>query len=235
MARISRKELKTDEFAAEVSKTVEFVQTNRQRLIAAGVVVAVLVIVGGGGYTWYTKRAEGASEALGNAMRTYHAPVRPVSLSDAPGELVFGTDNQRATQALTEFQAVADKYSWMRVGKTAQYYAGLCQTTLGNLPEAEKQLNAVASSSDSFVAPLAKMALANLYARENKTAQAQQLYQDLIDHPSDSLPKATAQLALAEFLQPTKPAEADKIFKDVAASNPGPDVAELIAKARQGK
>ena len=88
---------------------------------------------------------------------------------------------------------------------------------LGNLPEAEKELNAATSSGNAYVQPLARLALAGVQARENKMSEAEQNYRYLVDHPSDAVPKATAQLALAGLLKPTKPAEAEKIYKELEA------------------
>ncbi len=232
MARISRKELKQDEVVLEVGKTVEFFQAHRDRLIVGGIAAAVLLIGGYGGYALYSNRTESANEGLGKALQTYHAPVRPVSLSDAPTEITFTTDKQRAEAALREFQQVADKYSMLRPAKLARYYIGLCQEDLGNLPEADRQLSAAVSSSDSYVQPLARLALASVQARENKAADAEQSYRYLVDHPSDVVPKITAQLALADFLGATKPAEAEKIYKELEAGKPDVQITELIRKQR---
>jgi predicted negative regulator of RcsB-dependent stress response len=232
LARISRKELKQDEVVLEVGKTVEFVQANRDRLIVGGIVAVVLVIGGWGGYTLYSNRQESSSEALGKALETYHAPVRPVSLSDSPNEITFTTEQQRADAALRQFEPVADKYSMMRAGKLARYYVGLCDVDLGNLPEADKQLSAVVSSGDSYVQPLARLALAGVQTRENKAADAEQSYRYLVDHPGDSVPKITAQLALADFLGASKPAEAEKIYKELEAGKPDIQITDLIQKQR---
>ena len=232
MSRISRKELKQDEVVLEVGKTVEFFQAHRDRLIVGGIVTAVLAIGGYGGYTFYSTRMESANQALGKAIETFHAPVRPVSLSDAPNEVTFTTDKQRGEAALREFQQVADKYSILRGGKLARYYIGLCQEDLGNLPEADKALTAAVESGDSYVGPLARLALASVQARQNKAADAEQTFRYLVDHPSDAVPKVTAQLALADFLGATKPAEAEKIYKELEAGKPDMQVSELINKQR---
>jgi predicted negative regulator of RcsB-dependent stress response len=234
LARISRKELKQDEVVLEVGNVVEFVQEHRDRLIIGGIVLVVLVAVGWGGYAFYSNRVTGANEGLGKALETYHAPVRPVSLSDSPNQVTFTTEQLRADAALRQFEPVADKYSMMRAGKLARYYVGLCDVDLGNLPEADKNLNAAVSASDSYVQPLARLALAGVQARENKAADAEQSFRYLVDHPSDSVPKVTAQLALADFLGGSKPAEAEKIYKELEAGKPDVQVSDLIQKQRSG-
>ena len=233
MSRISRKEMKTDELVLEVSKTVEFVQSHKQNLLLWTIIVALLLVTGGGGYLFYSKRVDTASEMLGNAMRIYHAPIRPISLNDQGDELTFPTIQARDEQALRGFQTVASGYSMLRAGRVARYYIGLTQLDQGHLAEADKELNAAMSSGDSYIAPLARLALASVYEREKKLAEAEQAYRYLVDHPSDSVPKVTAQLALAAFLGPTKPAEAEKVFKELENSKPDPEVASLISKTRQ--
>jgi len=234
LSRISRKEMKKDELVSEVSKAVELVQSNKQNLLLWGIIAAVLLVTVGGGYLFYSKRIDTASEELGNALRTYHAPIRPISLNDQGDEPSFPTVQTRDEQALKEFQTVADTYTMLRAGKVARYYVGLTQLDQGHLPAAEKELTAAVSSGDSVVSPLARLALGSVYEREKKLAEAEQAYRYLVDHPTDSVPKFTAQLALATMIAPTKPAEADKIFKEIENSKPDPDVANLVAKARQG-
>ena len=233
MSRISRKEMKTDELALEVSKTVEFVQSHRQNLILWGIIAAVLLAAGGGGYLFYSKRIDTANEMLGNAIRTFHSPIRPISLNDQGDEPTFPTIQARDEQALRDFQTVAADYSMLRPGKVARYYVGLTQLDQSHLAEADKELTAAMSSGDPYVGSLARLALASVYVREKKTAEAEQAYRYLVDHPSDSVPKVTAQLALAAFLGPDKPAEAEKIYKDIESSKPAPEIAELVSKARQ--
>ena len=233
MSRISRKEMKKDELVLEVSKAVELVQSNKRDLILWGSIAVVLVVAVVGGYFFYTNRVDTASEELGNAMRLYHAPIRPISLNDAGDEPTFPTVQGRDEEALKGFETVANKYSMMRAGKIARYYVGIVQLDQGNVPEAEKQLTAAVSGGDSYVEPLARLALGSVYMREKKLDQAEQAYRYLVDHPTDSVPKITAQLALASLIAPTKPAEADKIFKEIQASKPDPEVANLVSKAQQ--
>ena len=67
----------------------------------------------------------------------------------------------------------------LRPGKLARYYAGLCEVDLGNLPEADQQLTAAVAGGDSYVQPLARLALAGVQARENKAADAEQTFRYL--------------------------------------------------------
>ena len=57
------------------------------------------------------------------------------------------------------------------------------------------------SAGNREVSSLAKDALAALYAKTNRTKESVALYQELINKPTDSVSKVTAQLQLAELYQ----------------------------------
>jgi tetratricopeptide (TPR) repeat protein len=230
VARITRKELKKDEIVLEVSKTVELFQAHRERLMIVGIVAGVVLLTALGGYLIYDKRMSNANEALGKAMLTYHAPVKPPSPTPEEAKS-FVTEKEKYTTAVREFLPVAQKYSWLKPGLIARYYAGLCQANLDNFTEAEKELNAVIRTGNENLAPLARLALANTMVRAGRPADAEQFYRQLIDHPSSTVPKITAQLALAAQIRTTKPAEAEKIYKDIEAAKPSSTVLDY---ARQG-
>ena len=231
MARISRKELKKDEFAQEVSKTYEFVQAHRDKLTVAALAVAVGLLAGVGGYFLVEKRKANANDALSKAMRTYLAPVRGTAAALPEEEKSFATEKEKYTQAVKEFLAIAQRYSRLKPGQIARYYAGLCQANLNNFAEAEKEWNAVIQRGDPELAALARLALANMQARAGKGPEAEKLYRYLIEHPTVGVPKVWAQLALAEFLRTSKPAEAEKLYRQIEEENPNKAAADL---ARRG-
>ncbi len=230
MARISRKELKKDEFAQEVSKTYEFVQTHKDRLALAAMLVAIGLLAGLGGYLLVERRIANANDALGRALRTYHATVLEGTITTPEGEKSFGTAKEKYAEALKEFRAIADHYSRLKPGQIARYYAGLCLANLGNLAEAEKEWGVV-MQRDPEVAALARLALANAQARAGKKEEAEKLFRYLLDHPSRTVPKVEAQLGLADLLRASKPAEAEKLYREVEKQNPESSAAFL---ARQG-
>ncbi len=227
MARITRKELKKDEFAEEISKTYQFLQAQRERLTVAAAVLGIALLAGGGGYLLREKREAVGNEDLGRALRTYHAPVRSENASEQEREKTFATDKERYTEALKEFRAIAGKYSWLDIGKIAHYYAGLCQDQLGNPAEAEKEFGVAVRRGDTDLAAVARLALANLQARTGKGPEAEKNYRYLVEHPSAGVPRAGAQLALADYLSPSKPAEAQKLYQDVKTKYPATVAAEL--------
>jgi hypothetical protein len=233
VSRISRKELKTDEVVQEVSRTVEYVQSHKERLTLVGTVLGVVAVLALGSWLVYDKRSTDASEAFGRALRTYHARVRPVNLAADPNEpdqRTFPTEKDKYEAAVQDFRAVADKYGWLKQGKMARYYVGLSYASLGNLAEAEKELNEVIRSGNTDLASLARFALAGAKANAGKSDEAEQIFRQLVDSPSGAVSKQGAQLALAAHLATSKPAEAEKIYKELEAQNPAPEVMNEVRK-----
>jgi hypothetical protein len=104
---------------------------------------------------------------------------------------------------------------------------------MNNDKVAEEHLKYTAGVRDADIASLSKLALAALYRDSNREAEAIALYKDLIDHPTNSVPKVTAQLQLAELYSIKQPAEAKKIYEQIAKENPKSPLAEIATSKSQ--
>ena len=62
------------------------------------------------------------------------------------------------------------------------------------------------------------MALAQVYASENKTADAEKLLRDLISNPPSTVSKEQATIALGQLLANSKPEEAHKLLDPLRTS-----------------
>ena len=62
---------------------------------------------------------------------------------------------------------------------------------------------------------MAKFALAGELAKSGKTPEAAKLYQELADHPTMTVPKASALLAMADAYRESQPAQARQIYERV--------------------
>jgi predicted negative regulator of RcsB-dependent stress response len=89
----------------------------------------------------------------------------------------------------------------------------------GRLDEAVKHLSDAAGSGNS-VASVAKLALADVYRAQNKTAEAEKILRGLMDNPTILVSKEEAAIDLARLLAPTKPEEARKLLEPLR-STPG--------------
>jgi predicted negative regulator of RcsB-dependent stress response len=101
---------------------------------------------------------------------------------------------------------------------------------LGNYDVAEGQLKDVAKSRNVEVSSLAKLALASVYRNQKKDSDAVAVYKDLIDHPTLSVPKTTAQLGLADLYQASEPAEASKLYEQIAKDDAKGPAGQIAAQ-----
>jgi hypothetical protein len=221
LPRISRKELKKDEFATEVSKTYEFLQRQRKTLTHMGIVAAAVALVVASGYFLAQRRSAGANDQLAEALKVYY----PLS-----GDITYADDKARYSEAQRRFGAVADKYSWLKPGLVARYYEGLSARNAGRPDDAVRLLQLVAGKRDEHYSSLARFALAAIYAQAGRTAEAENLYRELSQKPTDTVPGETASLALADLLSATKPAEAEKIYLELKKQAPKSVAAEQAEK-----
>lgn len=225
----TRHQLKQDRFAVTAKDAVSWTVEHRRKLIYGGVAVAVVLAVVLGTWIYIGQQDEAAGVALGHALQVYNAPVRAASQPPAPETLSFASAADRAKAAKAEFQKVADSYSHTRSGEIARYFVGITGMDLGNNADAEKELKKAANSSRPDLAGLAKFALASLYRRTGKDAEAVKVYKDLIDHPTNTVAKSTAQLELASFYEPKQPNEARFLYQQVQKEDPRGPAGEIAA------
>ena len=212
----TRRKLKQDRFVEATHEAVDWTVEHRNTMIVVAIVVAIAV-AGWAGWTYYqSKQEQQAGIALGNALRTYTAPIRPGAEAKDPDDpnASFGSIQDRATAAFSEFQQVAEKFPHVRSGHYAQYMAGVTAIAKGDNAAAEKMLKG-AAETDKFTAPMAKYALANFYRSQNKPDDAAKYYREVIEADSVTVPKTQAQLDLAEMYEPKNPAEAVKVYEQI--------------------
>ena len=219
MARLTRHELKQDEFLTTVEEFENFAKQHYKE-IAAVVVVSVLAAGAVFGYRFWAERQESESNALlGTALKTFHTSVGPASANPIPGleqsNQAFPTAPAKYKKALEEFSDVVRRFPRQKAADIARYHAGLCQAELGDAGAAIKTLQEASGVSDQSIASLAKMALAGELVKAGKLGDAAKVYRQLQDHPTATVPKATAMLALADAYRQSQPAQARKIYQQM--------------------
>jgi len=209
VARITRKELKSDKFAQDVGLTVTFFEEHKQEIVRYGTIalaVAVLVV----GYSVYARHQHAArQEALYAAISAQEAPVGPAS----PGALSFPTQDAKDQQALKLFGDVRNNYSGSDEAVVAAYYMGAIHSDEGKLAEAEKDFLEASQKGDAQYAGLARLSLAQVYFAEGRAAQAEAMLRQLMAKPTVFVSKEEATIMLARYLGPTKPDEARKLLE----------------------
>lgn len=218
MARITRKELKSDKFALEVEHTVDFFEEHQSEIIrygaAALVVAAIVVLI----FLYRGHEHTVRQEALSKALSVQEAPVG----QPPPGSTIsFPTQEAKDKEAVKAFSELATKYSGSDEGYIAEYYLGCIAADQGKLGEAEKRFFSVADNASRKYASLAKLSLGQIYFAEGKADLGEKTLRSLIDKPTVFVSKDQATVALAKMLAPTKPAEARKLLDPLRAL-PGP-------------
>lgn len=207
-----------DEFQTGVgSKVEEFGKTfeGKGRTILYGIgALAVLGILVWIFLAWNNRSNAEAQTALGKAIETSQARV---SASPAPEGFtgkIFKTEKERAQAAVTEFQAVADKYG-NPIKDKAKYLAAVNRLSLDRAA-ATQELTDLANSSGE-IGTLSKFALAQAKAGDGKLDEAVALYKELVGLSDSILAKDTINFELAKIYEKqSKTAEAADIYFNIA-------------------
>jgi predicted negative regulator of RcsB-dependent stress response len=226
----SKRQLKEDRFKASAEEAMHWTEEHRSTLIVGVVVFAV--VVGGvlGGWAYIQHRNDRASAEVGAALMTLQAPIVTPGQPVPPGTETFNSIKDRATAARKKFLSIADHYGHTTAGKYSRYMAATTAIEAGDNAAAESELKEIAGSSDKNTAALGKFALASLYRNTGKISDATNIYKELIEKPTDTVPKATAELELAGVYESTQPAEAVKMYQQIQKEDQKSVAAEIAGE-----
>jgi len=226
VARITRKELKSDKFAQEVGLTVTFFEEHQKDIVrygAIGVATALLIL----GYIVYQRHEHTAREqALTEAIMLQETPVATAAVG---GGRTFQTQEAKDAATTKAFSDVVSRYSGSAEGQIAQYYLGSILADEGKLAEAEKAFLQLSEKGDSRYGSLARLALADIYYADGRTAQGEKALRDLMAHPTVFVSKDQAAIALARHLAGKNTAEARKLLAPIKDGNsPAASIAQAM-------
>jgi predicted negative regulator of RcsB-dependent stress response len=177
--------------------------------------VIALVAIGLGVMFYNRSQATQREEALAKALRIDDAVPGPAS---APPALHFDTEEEKDKARAQAFSEVATKYSGSQEGAIAQLYLAGYDVDAGNLDSAQKRFKQVVDDAPKPYAALARLALAQVYATQGKTADAEKLLRELMDNPTVTVSKEQATLVLGQMLASSNPAEAHKLLDPLRTS-----------------
>lgn len=234
MQGYTRRQLKEDKFAETAQGAVHWASEHRPAIVWLIAILVVAAAAAIGFLAWNSRQTDQANIALGKAMRTFNAPLRPPGTPANETMQSFTSIAERGKEAEKEFKDIADKYRFTKPAKIAQYMAGAAAMQAGDNAGAEKQLKSAAETRDGDIASLARMALATLYRSTNRAADAANIYKDLSDHPTNTVSKVQAQLALAEMYESSDPKEAANIYTQIQKDNPSTAAGQIAASRLAG-
>ena len=212
-------------------KTADWTVEHQNTLIISGIVAIIVIAAVVGGWYYLSAQDEKASLDLTVAVRTMDTPLRAAGTPEQPDFPTFTSAKERAEAARKQLQAIVDKYPHTRTADMARYFVGVTSETIGDNAAAERDFKEVAAHGNREVASIAKDALASLYGQMNRPKDAIALYQELINKPTDSVSKVTAQMQLADLYQSSnQPLEAKKLYEQVKKDNPGNEAGQLATQ-----
>jgi TolA-binding protein len=227
---------KDDVFIHSTQAGLDWIAENRSKALRVSIAVLVVIVLAVAAAILYQQRSEAASNAFGGAASIYSTPIADPAQPAPPGMKTFATVADRAKAANPLFSKVAKSYSSTTAGHNALYFAGLTAAEMGDTAGAEANFRKAADLHDAGIASLARLALANLLSQHGQTSDAIKLYQDLIQHPTATVPAATAQLQLAQLYEANnKPAEANKIYALLKAKDPATAAGQIAAQKLAGQ
>jgi predicted negative regulator of RcsB-dependent stress response len=209
VARITRKELKTDKFALEVGHGLSFFEEHQKEILRYGTVAVAIVAIVLGISAYRRHQLSLREQALARAIQIQETAV---GAAVPGGATTFPTQQVKDDLALKAFEEVKSKYPGSDEAEIAEYYRASIRADQGNLPEAEKGLQEVAQKGNERYASLAKLSLAQVYFAEGKSDLAQKTLRDLAAHPTLFVSADQANMALARGIMTSNPAEARKIL-----------------------
>ncbi len=234
----TRHQLKQDKFSKATlqvaEQTVHWTVEHKGKLIVVGAVIVVVVAAVLGGFYYLTVQDQKASVDFSKAVQTLSEPVRPAGMPPQPEYPSFASSNERATEAHKQFQAIADKYPHTHAADFAHYFLGVTSSQLGNYAAAESELKPVTEYRNADISALAKMALASAYRNTNRNKDAEDLYNQLIQKPTSTVSKISAQMQLAEtYVAEGKSSDAKKIYEQIQKDAPQSEAAQLASNKLQ--
>ena len=214
MDRQLKKVVKNDEFKQQVWHSIDFVKDHTAEVKKYGVIALAVLVVAGGIYFYIGHQADAREEALAHALRVDQGTV---GSNTQAANLHFNTQEEKDKASEKAFREVADKYPGTQEGAIALMNLGQAAVDRGDLTEGQKDFKNIVDSAPAAYASQAALALAQLYDIEGKSADAEKLLDNLVKHPTVTVSKDEAELAMAKVIAKTDPAKARKILEDLQA------------------
>lgn len=220
-----KEQLQHDQFTDAASRTFEYISENR-RQFTRWVIVAVVIAAIAGGWIWYASyRRAVRQQDLQAAFEVLDAQVGPSNQFIK----TFPSQDAKMQASMKALRDVVAKDGGSKEGLMAQYYLGTLKAQNGDTKGAESDLKPVADSG-SEAAPLAKIALAQVYAGDGKSSEAQALLKSLVNKPTDLVSKNQAEILLARLDQTINPQQAKSILQSLKKPNQDPVVSRAVGE-----
>jgi tetratricopeptide (TPR) repeat protein len=172
--RLTRKEIKRDEFANAVGRGVEYAESHVRTILLAVGAVVLLGLLALGLRSYLNSQEAKAGEALTYAMKVYEAPIDAAAAKPtdetAPS---FASAEARRTRAKELFEQIRDDYGSADAADVAGLYLGQIAAQEGQLDRARELWEDFADEHEGHI--LAGQAQLNLMELDRQQGKAQEL------------------------------------------------------------
>ncbi|MBZ5588671.1 MAG: tetratricopeptide repeat protein [Acidobacteriia bacterium] len=218
--RLTRKQIKQDEFISLVDRSFHWMGQNwRQAAVGLGCVLS-LALIYWGVTTFLGSRNDAAGRAIAEAVATYQAPVG--GAASAGEKFRFATDVQRLDAAEKAFQAVSSKYWLTPQTRVAAIFLARIAADRGDQALAIRKLSEVTSRHSDD--PLVRLAMLDLIRLRIAKGEGTQLVSDLeamVAGKDPRLPRDAALFELARVWEHEgKPEEANRLYRKLVEDFP---------------
>ncbi len=204
--RLTRKEMKHDEFASAVGKSVEYAESHTKGLLTIIGAVLLAVALGIVVYYYLGHRAAVANEALRQAMKVYDAPVEATGAKpDDPLTPSFPTVEARRTKAKQLFERLRSDHRFTGAADLAGVYLAEFAVAEGR-PEEARQLwtDFTKKHRDHLLAGQARLNLIALDRNQGKAQQVERELRAMLDQSEAPLPQDAVLYELGVTLEQLK-------------------------------
>lgn len=227
MDRLTRKELKTDKFAQEVTHGLDYLSEHRKQAVRWGAVALGAAVIGLGIYLFMGYRANQRQKALADALHVMDATI---GANVIPGQQNFKTKEEKEAAIDKALRDVAMKYDGTQEGAIARYNLAIIAADKGDFAQAEKSLQDIYQNAPKPYASLAAMSLAQLYAGQGKFAEAEKMARGVMANPTILVSKEMATIEVARILAASgKQDEARKLLEPMRTGRTAPSRAAIAA------
>jgi tetratricopeptide (TPR) repeat protein len=202
---LTRKEIvQQDRIELALSGIFNWCSENRALLL---ILLAVFVLTIAGSSTWRYYQGQSSQELqiqFRDTLDLYHAPVgtadeQPLPENTAVIDYRFESDQERLEESLAAFSRIADDSPSSQLGLLSRYYTGLIKQEMGQIQEAEIDLDFVIQNSPNpEIQNLARNYLARIAQSQNDREKATALLEQILVDESNTFPKAVVLLELAQ-------------------------------------
>jgi hypothetical protein len=200
-----RKQIKQDDFANGIEQALGWAKLHAQEV---RIVAIAAVLVGGaaiGLVSFHRHRTAEAQRAFDDAMRTFSAPALAdlAEGAERPQGLAFATGKEKFQAAAAAFDGIERRWPSLPISQRARYLAAVARVEVGDFDEAEKAFTAIGArkDGDALEPALARLSLADLFARRSKVDKAVDAYQQIVADTASPMPRDHALFRLAAVLE----------------------------------